>query len=90
LLDPGAFGEVEPAGDVVGRRVEVLLGHAGAEADLDQPRLEIHRDGSAVLHRTGEVVNVDVVAKNGLRVPIRERDRGAGERNQRGVWQRVA
>ena len=90
LLDPGPLGVVETRGCLVGSLVEVLLGDALGQTDLDQPRLEVHRDGRAVLDGPGQVVDVDVVAEDLVGVAVVERDRGAGERDERGVRQGVA
>ena len=63
-LDAVALGVVEADGELVGGRVEVVLGDALGEGHLDEARLEVHRDCGAVADRAAEVVDVDVVAED--------------------------
>src|SRR5699024_11315825 len=49
----------------------------------------VHRYGRTVLHRAGEVVDVDHVPENRAGVPVGGGHRGAGEGEQGGVRQRV-
>ena len=81
LLDAGALDVVETLGELVGDLVEVLLGDTTGEGDLDEPRLEVHGDGGAVVDGATEVVDVDVVAEHLAGIAVVERDRRAGERD---------
>ena len=89
LLDLRALDVVETDRGVVGGAVEVLLADLVAQRHLDQPRREVHRHCRPVLDGAGEVVDVDIVAEHLARVPVGERDRGAGEGDQCGVRKSV-
>ena len=60
------------------------------QRDLDEPRLEVDRHGGAVGHGPAQVVDVDVVAEHVPGVAVGERDRRAGEGDERGVRQGVS
>ena len=92
LLDALSFGVIQARGHLVGLLVDLLRLHALGQAELDKPGLVEHRDGRAVLDRLGQVVDqLDVLAEDRPRVLARlaPRDRRAGERDERGMRQRV-
>lgn len=85
LLDPLTLGDVEPEGCLVRRRVDVFLRHVGSQPDLHQPRLEVDGNGRPISHGPAQVVDVDVVTEHVPGVAVLERDRRAGEGDQRRV-----
>ena len=89
LLDAVSLDVVQAGSELVCCLVERVLGDALGEVDLDQSRLEVHRDRGAVFDGAGEVIDVDVLTEHVAGVLVRERDRGAGERDQRRLRQRV-
>jgi len=91
LLEALALGVVQARGDLVRGLVELLRIHPLRQVQLDQPGLVVDRDGRAILDGLSEVVDqLDVLAEDVAGVPVGEGDRGAGERDERGVRQRVA
>ena len=89
LLDAVAFGVVESGGELVGGGVESLFADVVGHGDLDEPGLEVDGDGGAVLDGAGEVVDVDVVAEDGLGVALSLRDGRPRERDAAGVGEGV-
>lgn len=90
LLDALPLRIVQARRDLVGPLVDVFRLDARGEVQLDQAGLIQHRHGRAVLDGLGEVVDqLDALAEHVARVPVRLRDRRAGERDVRGVRQRV-
>ena len=60
------------------------------ERQPGEAALVVDRHGGAVLHGALDVVDADVVAKDGAGAGVRQFDGGAGEADERGVGQGVA
>ena len=88
-LEPRPLCVIQPHRVFVGGTVDIVLARTFGERHLDEPRLEVHRDGRAVADGPREVVDVDVVAEHCTRIALRERDRRAGEGDERRVRQRI-
>ena len=62
----------------------------GLQFELGEPAFVIDRHRRTVGDRTLDIVNADVVAKDGARIRVGLLNRRAGKANEGGVWQRVA
>lgn len=70
--------------------LQLLINFRIDEMLLDETRFVINRDNGLVSARLTNVVSVNDVAENGLRVAVRQINRCAGESDKGGVRQRIA